>query len=548
MSKYKGNTEVQLARPKKSVFDLSHERRLSTRMGRLTPVLVEEAIPTDVFKGSSEILLRLAPLLAPIYDQIILYVHYFFVPNRLLWSQWEEMITGGRLGVGIDPTTAPIPPYFDIKNAYDEFPTAWIESSLADYMGVPVLPVTGVIADYQDRFIDAMPFAAFFKCWYDYYRDRNFDDDHTLLPLSSGEVTGAFAIPQLLTNRIRDYLKGYFTASLPFTQRGEEVLMPLAGTGTVSYLDQSLVKQTDGDPAAANLLIGTTAVDGAMAVEKTGSGANGVGGRIENIDSVSLDESSVSINDFRAAYSLQVWLERNAIGGSRYIESIQAHFGYKGQDSRLQRAEYIGGGRINVKISEVVSTAYSENEATDTIPLGNMGGHGVTYGNTNGFRYFVPEHGFIIGIASIMARDSYHQGLPRMFRRGTFLDYPWPTFAQLGEQQVDKAELYASAANLLEDSDGLLPLFGYQSRYADWKQRISSNHGAFHSTFLFWTLTRNFSSSPTLGSEFVRFDDTTQDRIFAVTGEDSFWLYVHNSVTVNRALPYYGAPNNLGFQ
>jgi len=254
-----------------------------------------------------------------------------------------------------------------------------------------------------------------------------------------------------------------------------------------------------------------------------------------------------SATKFRSAYALQVWLERNAVGGSRYNESTLAHFGVRPQDSRLQRAEYLGGGRMPIKISEIVSTAYSD-DGTATVPLANLAGHGITYGNTNRFSYFCPEHGFIIGILSIMNPPSYHQGMPRMFRRKTFLDYPWPTFAKLGEQQVDKSELFASAANLLEDANGALPLFGYQSRYADWKFIWSSNHGDFHDTLLFWTLTREFSTSPELGEAFVTFEDDTQNRIFAVDGDnDNFWLYVHNHVTVRRALPYFATPNNLNF-
>ena len=139
---------------------------------------------------------------------------------------------------------------------------------------------------------------------------------------------------------------------------------------------------------------------------------------------------------------------------------------------------------MQIKISEIVSTAYSD-DGEATVPLANLAGHGIGYGNTNQFNYFCAEHGFIIGIASIMNPPSYHQGLPKMFRRRTFLDYPWPTFAKLGEQQVDKAELFASPENLTEDENGLLPLFGYQSRYADWKFTKSTNHGDFHDTLLF---------------------------------------------------------------
>lgn len=542
MSDYKGFSQVKLQRPTKSTFDLSHDKRLSTRMGRLTPVLILEAVPSDYFAGSSEMLVRLAPLLAPIYDQIQVYVHFFFVPNRLLWVDWEEFITGGRLGVGIDPVTAPIPPYFDIGATLAADVSLFNESTLADYLGVPIitdLPGYGGPTSYNGRTIDAMPFLAYYLCWHEYYRDRNFVADlDTLIPAGSGELDGMnymWAID-------RNYKHDYFTSSLPFTQRGEEVLMPVQLGGTAPVYADPVGSETT---AVVSGVAQPGSVNVGYGVDISVNAAHNGDLYIKGSD---FEGVTTTINDFRSAYALQVWLERNAVGGSRYVESTQAHFGVRPQDSRLQRPEYIGGGRIPVKISEVVSTAYSTNDADAVVPLANMAGHGVTYGNTNRFKYFCPEHGFIIGILSIMNPPSYHQGLPRMFRRRSFLDYPWPTFAKLGEQTVGKVELFASAANMLEDADGEVPLFGYQSRYADWKYVANSNHGAFHSTLMFWTLTRDFASSPELGETFNLFDTTTQERIFAVNGdEDNFWIYVHNNVTVKRPLPYFGTPNTLGF-
>jgi len=553
MSDYKGFSRVKLTRPTKSTFDLTHDKRLSTRMGRLTPVLIQEALPSDYFSGSSEMLVRLAPLLAPIYDQIQVYVHFFFVPCRLLWQDWEEFITGGRLGVGIDPVAAPIPPYINIGDALAENPNYFAESRLPDYLGCPIWPFDGDIADdYEVCQLDVMPFAAYQCIIRDYYRDRNFAADSLwdYLPMPSSFQTN---FVQLLTIGTRNYKHDYFTSALPFTQRGVEVLMPLAGTGSVTYYDQSRVVD-DGGGLTTLQPLGTQ--DPGIGPDTFGLGA-GTGSpnyqnsaRIENIDEVTLDSSDISINDFRSAYALQVWLERNAIAGSRYVESNVAHFGDDPrlkQDARLQRAEYICGGRIPVKISEVVSTAFSS-DGSDVVPLANMGGHGVTYGNTNQFKYFCPEHGFIIGILSIMNPPSYHQGLPRMFVRKTFLDYPWPTFAKLGEQQVNKFEIYADAANMTEAVDGSFPMFGYQSRYSDWKYAVNSNHGSFHSTLMFWTLTREFADSPELGYDFNLFDINVQNRIFAVNQEvDNFWLYIHNKVSVKRPLPYFGTPNTLGF-
>lgn len=557
MSRFKGFSQVQLQKPQKSTFDLTHDIRLTAKAGKLIPCLVMEAIPSDKFNGSSEMLVRLAPLLAPIYDQVLVYVHYFFVPNRLLWDEWEEFITGGRLGVGIDPVEAPIPPYVDLGELFVFDTEALSKGRIGDYLGIPILPTSSEgIGDYEGITLDVLPFIAYGRIWYDYYRDRNFnpDDDHDF-PYPSGEM-----LPVTLANFLygfpRNYMHDYFTSALPFTQRGEEVLIPL--DASVTYLQQSIVKRSDtGDPMSnSDLLLGTQDATtsyppGTLATYNGYTGGTGPGegvtaARIENIDSVS--NISATINDFRSAYALQVWLERNAIGGSRYTESTQAHFGIRPQDSRLQRAEYIGGGRINVKISEVVATANSLDADDNVVPQANMAGHGVSYGTTNKFNYFCTEHGFIMGILSIMTPPSYHQGLPKMFRRRSFLDYPWPTFAKLGEQQVDVAEVYCDHTTLTEDPEtGELPLFGYQSRYADWKYIPNMNKGDFHDTLLFWTATRNFSAPPELGAVFNEYNEQDANRMFAVQEGDHFWIYCHNNVTVNRPLPYFGTPNTLGF-
>lgn len=548
MSKYAGFNSVQLVKPKRSQFDLSHQRRLSTRAGRLTPCFITECIPGDTFNGSTEVLVRLAPLLAPIYDSLTLYVHFFFVPNRIIWSEWETFITGGRLGVGVDPIEAPIPPYMQIGEMMDDNPEWFGVSSLSDYLGVPIfadLPGFTNPDQYNGLTVDVMPYAAYQKIWFDYYRDRNFiPDDIIEFPLASGINHNN----ELVSLRTRAWEHDYFTSALPTTQRGQEVLMPIAGSASVTYLSESEVYREDGATFAPSSYLGTgSVVAGDLEAYNPNTGTSIGKARIENIDDVIFENTGATMNDFRQAYALQVWLERNEVAGSRYNESTLAHFGVKPQDSRLQRAEYLGGGRMPIKISEIVSTAYSD-DGDAVVPLANLAGHGITYGNTNRFRFFCPEHGFIIGIMSIMSPASYHQGLPRMFNRRSFLDYPWPTFAKLGEQTVDRAELFASAVNLTTDTAGARPMFGYTSRYADWKNMQNTNHGDFHDSLLFWTLTREFASSPVLSQEFTTYTDSVQNRIFAVQGAaDNFWCMVHNHTTVVRCLPYFGTPNTLGF-
>lgn len=535
MGTYKGFDSVELRRPNKSKFDLSHERRLSTRMGKLTPVFISETMPNDTFTANTEVMLRLAPLLAPIMHRVNVFVHFFFVPNRLLWEDWEPFITGGRLGAEV--TTPPVPPNYLVDEILG-FGNDWLDTgSLFDYLGGVNIPDADD-ALWAGRTLDAMPFLAYQKIWMDYYRDRNYVDDTLItLPVGSG---GSSDFEETLKIRTRAWEHDYFTSAQTSTQRGAEVLMPLEGTGSVTYLATSLVKTNAGANASANASLGVMpAAAGNLDVDASGAGT---AGRIENIDDVEISTSDVSINDLRRAVRLQEWLERNQLAGSRYNESILAHFGRKTSDARLQRAEYLGGGKVAVKISEVVTTAFSEDESAATVPPGNMAGHGLSFGNTNRFRYNCEEHGFIIGIMSVMPTSGYMQGLPRMFQnRNTFLEYPWPSFAHLGEQEVYKSELYANPTNVPVDRT-TQPVFGYQSRYADWKYIPSSSHGDFRTNLDFWHMTRKFSSSPVLGETFVTFEDELQDRVFAVSGVDTLWCYIYNDVKVSRALPYFGTP------
>lgn len=545
MGTYKGFNSVELRKPQRSTFDLSEDKRLSAQMGYLYPVLIKEAVPSDQFNGDTEMLARLAPLLAPIYDQVQIYIHYFFVPNRLLWDEWEDFITGGQFGP--DPESPPpVAPQFLISMALTEDLTCFNKSKLPDYLGVPLLndlPNAPDPVDWGAAYLDCMPFAAYQKIWFDYYRDRRFTNDDVFasmsLPLSSGIVTGGTGITdfvsQMMTLRSRCYKHDYFTSANPHPQLGAEVMIPSA----INYLEGAVSYNAGGTTVTAGDLVTNGAGDVVI---------SGVGQRIENIESV-----GPLVNDWRTAYALQVWLERNAVGGSRYNESIQAHFGVRPQDARLQRAEYIGGGLLPIKISEVVSTAWSQNADTDPVPQANMAGHGITFGSTKGFSWFCPEHGWIMGIMSIVNPPSYHQGLPRYFKRRSFLDYPFPSFAKLGEQEVFDYEIYAASVNLTGTGASLdtstdFPVFGYQSRYAEWKTGRNTSHGDFHDTLLFWSLTFDFGITPILGNSFVEFDPNIENRIFAAPLTDNFWIYLHNRVTVKRPLPYFGTPNTLGFQ
>lgn len=514
---------IKLKRPGQSKFDLSHERKLSCNMGDLIPVLVNEVVPGDKFRVNTEVLMRLAPLLAPMMHRVNVTTHYFFVPNRLIWNEWEDFITGGRLG-----TSAPVWP--TMRAPCNEIAASapndyWIPGSLADYLGVPTHLPTDAYASSQ--LISALPFRAYQLIWNDYYRDQNLMPDLDL-SLASGTITGAEFI-KLTNMRRRAWEKDYFTSALPFAQRGGAVTLPVTADATVIYKDTSNLMTSAGAPQSGRTSGSHLTVPDNILYGQPGNVPN----RIENIDDIELDAATANINDLRKAVRLQEWLEKNARGGARYIEQILSHFGVRSSDARLQRPEYLGGGKSPIVISEVLSSFQDDS----SMPQGTMAGHGIGVGNQNGFNRTFEEHGFIIGLMSVLPRTAYQQGLPKMFDRSDKFDYYWPEFANLGEQEVKSSEI------MVNWKTGTAPsTFGYQSRFAEYKYKNSTVHGDFRSSLAFWHMGRIFNSNPVLDEEFVEANPT--DRVFAVQEEEThkLWVQIYHRIDAIRPMPYFGTP------
>lgn len=549
---YKGYTTARLSKPTRSYFNMSHEVKTTGNMGELIPILIDETLPNDTYNFSSEIFLRMAPMIAPIFHHVKVYVHYFFVPNRILWAGWEDFITKGRLG-----TSTPVPPRIALSAFFSNAEDKKIVNNigyLGNYLGLPAgfMDRDGATgASWASRYINVLPFCAYDKIWQDYYRDRNYvaDDFAIQYPLASstGNITTLTTQwRRSLTIKRRSWKADYFTSALPWTQRGAQVLMPVEGIGSVTYLSDSLIRNSGGSgPLLGDKMIGTSNADPTGTAKGKGSVTDaGSNVQIQNIDQVSFTNTSVTINDLRTAVRLQEWAERQAIGGSRYNETILSHFATNVGDYRVNRAEFLGGGLVQVKINDVMTTAYSQDSDENVVPPANMSGQGTAYGQSNKFTYHCKEHGFVVGIMSILPNATYQDGMPRMFAgRQSFLDYPWPTFAHLGEQPVRNYEIYTNAVTW--PAAGNNPegtIFGHQSRYADWKDKHSRVSGYMATDLDFWHLGRKFSSLPVLGQTFVEFDPALQDRIFAVSGVHPLWFYIYNKGGVKRSLPYYGQP------
>lgn len=501
---------VKQTRPQKNRFDLTHDVKLSLNMGKLVPIMVSEVIPGDHFKIRNEILMRFAPLVSPVMHRIDVYTHYFFVPNRILWPNWEKFIMNGQE----TPDNLPAFPVVTVdENNY---------GPLYDYLGIPA-PIG---EEFEN--ISALPFAAYQKVYDEYYRDQNLIDslDIELHDGSNQDLNDLFQL------RTRAWQHDYFTSSLPFAQKGAAVLLPVGELTDVEVYADVAAPVVPGDQVQWDGEFYGPGSAFNVVVDAKDVGSSADGGRLYAAVSEA-DLQATTINDFRRAIRLQEYLEKNARGGTRYTEGIWSHFGVKSQDARLQRPEYITGTKTAVTISEVLNTT-----GTEDAPQGNMAGHGIAVSGGNGGSYYAFEHGYIIGIMSVMPKPAYMQGIPKHFFKITDpFQYFWPSFANLGEQPVEKREIYA-----FQGQDNGKETFGYVPRYAEYKFENNRVAGEFRTTLDFWHLARKFATPPLLNQSFVECNPTT--RIFAVEDEDSQKLYAHvlNIVQATRGMPKFGTP------
>lgn len=476
-------------------------------MGDLVPVLVQEVLPGDRFNIQTETLIRFAPLVAPVMHNIRVFTHYFFVPNRIIWPNWEDFISPD-----LSKETPPAWPYIRYSNNI-----TIAVGSLGDYLGLP----TGV-ANIGE--VSALPFSAYQCIYNEYYRDQNLITE-TSYKLANGNNT---SLPIGILRK-RAWQHDYFTSALPFAQKGPAVNIPMETTGVApvysNFNDSRTQSRWALNEPASNAFTGNTYVGDPL--PSTNFYADlGSGSAV----------TSGTINDLRVAMRLQEWFEKAARGGSRYVEQLMVHWSVKSSDARLNRPEFLGGTRNPVIISEVLQTS----ETAET-PQASMAGHGISAGSGKRIRYTAEEHGYIIGIQSIMPSTAYQQGIPRHFSRQSWEDYAWPTFAHLGEQPILNKELYVVPDVSEQQKAQNRGTFGYIPRYSEYRYSASRVSGDFRTSLAFWHLGRIFGSPPNLNKDFI--EATPRQDIFAVQdSSQKLWCHSYHKLKVNRKLPKYGTP------
>lgn len=546
-------SEVKAHYARTSLFNLSHEVKNTMKFGQLVPFLCQEILPGDIWRVRTEILTRLQAMKAPIMHNVNVYTHFFFVPNRLVWKDWEEFVTQALNGTFKGDINEL--PLLNLTN--DAIDSGLIgPGSLLDHLGAKFDAANAP----SEFFINALPILAYNKIWNDFYRDENLDTEigDEFFELPSGPTivdgSGQSGIENLLKIRYRAFAKDYFTSALPWTQKGDAAILPLGGSAPLVGSPSVKIDQSGGRLGAGFAAFnfnGEGETNVPMNVIPSNSSGSEITGDFATSGLVSLTvplsgnasadlsgATAVTINELRRANALQRWLEANARGGSRYIEMLKSHFGVVSDDARLQRAEYLGGGKSPIIISEVLQQSASTIDGSDT-PQGNMAGHGIGTSVNHSFKRRFKEHGYLIGIMSVMPRSNYMQGVPRHFLKRDVFDFGWPLLANLGEQPIYDAELYSPSG--VPESTSDMGTFGYTPRYAEYKFMNDQVAGDFRTSLDFWHLAREFGNKPALNSKFIS-SNSLSPRIFPSAATDYILNQMYLDCKVVRKLPKFGTP------
>jgi hypothetical protein len=475
----------------RSSFDTQYAHKTTFDGGYLVPIYCDEVLPGDMHNVKATMFARLATPLYPVMDNLHLDTFFFFVPNRLVWTNWVKFM-GEQTNPG-DSISYVVPQITSTAGGY-------AVGSVFDHFG---LPTAGQITGTNTVTHNVLPLRCYSLIWNEWFRDENLQNSVTVHTGDTGDVPSDYTLLR------RGKRKDYFTGCLPWPQKGDAVSLPLGSTAPIRSLqyDQSSGGAPDEPMIWADLSEATAA----------------------------------TINQLRQSFQIQRLLERDARGGTRYTELLRAHFGVTPQDYRLQRPEYIGGGSTYVNVNPIAQTSATSISGGAT-PLGNLAAMGTALASGHGFTYHAQEHGYIIGLVNIRADLTYQQGLPKMWSRETRYDFYFPVFAHLGEQAVLNKEIYVTGTSTDDD------VFGYQERWAEYRYKPSQITGLFKSTSAgtidAWHYAQKFTSLPTLNSTFIQetppIDRTTA--VGAAANGQQFLMDAFFDCKMARPMPMYSVP------
>jgi hypothetical protein len=506
----------------RSSFRCESTHKTTFDAGYLIPVYVDEVLPGDTFNLSMTAFARLATPLFPLMDNMVMDSFFFFVPNRLVWNNWQKFM-GEQENPG-DSISYTIPQCVSDTGGYPV-------NSLQDYMG---LPTVGQLQAGTTISHSALHTRAYNLIWNEWFRDENLQDS---------EVVDKGDGPDNALNYVllkRGKRKDYFTSALPWPQKGQSVALPLGQQAPVLSNDVPFKWSGSGNLNANVFADGTP-----DAPVRLNGGADGSSmlrwGNTTGLYADLSQATAATINQLRQSFQIQRLLERDARGGTRYTEIIRSHFGVTSPDARLQRPEYLGGGTTHIQINPIAQTS-ATGQTGSTTPLGNLASMGTALAHNHGFTQSFVEHGVIIGIVSVRADLTYQQGLSRMWSRQTRYDFYFPAFAHLGEQAVLNKEIYVKGT--ADDNN----VFGYQERWAEYRYNPSRISGYFRSTASgtldAWHLAQKFNSLPTLGNTFIQ-ENPPVDRVVAVGNAAQGKQFIFDSffsVKKARPMPMYSVP------
>ena len=537
-SHFANNPTIDISRSK---FDRSFTHKTTFNTGDLIPIYCDTTImPGDTVKMRMSEVVRMATPIAPVLDNANMDTYFFFVPYRLIWDHFKSFMGENETAPWIQNVAYEIP---QIKAPAT---VGWHKGSLADYFGYPT-----EVPDYE---ASALPFRAYSLIYNEWFRDENLKNP---LYISKGDTTivgtdktdlGANYDPVVDTQKGAAPIKAakyfdYFTACLPGAQKGPAINVPLGTEAPIMLkpaVEGTLTSGMDGKPIRAIAGSGATL---SLKVNEVGGTTLGSGNQGAMLADLS-NAVGATINQLRQAFQIQKFYERQALGGTRYIEMVKSHFEVTNPDFRMQRPEYLGGERIPINMNQVIQSS-----ETDTTPMGTTGAFSVTSNvNEDLFTHSFTEHGILIGLAVVRTVHTYQQGLNRMYSKKKFTDFYFPEFANLGNQAVLNKEIYCQAPSVV-DSDGNVineQAFGYQEAWATERYFPDIVTGEFRSNYAtsldVWHYADDYNALPSLGSDWIDETDQNVARTLAVQSQDQFIGDFYFGCVYTRPMPLWSVP------